>query len=404
MEEFVVVVELASAARLAEGIDGIVTRLLRRSTRLVPDDVPALIVREITEGGFGQAAICLADLDQRWLTPVPPEPGLGLQDIDATIAGRAFQLERPMVFAKADGCFVVWMPLVDGSERFGVLYLECPATSEELLLRLDDLAAVVSALIVAKAKYGDAFVLARRRQEMTLAAELRWSMLPPLTFAGEDVGIACVLEPAYEVAGDAFDYALNDGVLHFAVLDAMGHGLEASRLANLALGAYRAARRRGLDLRGTYHLMDAAVRDQFGDEHFVTAQLATLDARNGVVRWVNAGHPHPLLLRGRRVSSELLSEPALPLGLGGNPSSIAEVALEPTDALLFFTDGIVEAGSPGGERFGTARLLDLTRRALADEQTLAETLRRLARAVRTHRDGPLADDATILCVDWHPRR
>ncbi|MEA2685445.1 MAG: hypothetical protein QOE93_640 [Actinomycetota bacterium] len=79
-----------------------------------------------------------------------------------------------------------------------------------------------------------------------------------------------------------------------------------------------------------------------------------------------------------------------------------EVALEPNDALLFFTDGIVEAGSPGGERFGAERLVDLTRRALADNQTLSETVRRLVRAVRTHREGPLADDATVLCVGWHP--
>jgi serine phosphatase RsbU (regulator of sigma subunit) len=83
---------------------------------------------------------------------------------------------------------------------------------------------------------------------------------------------------------------------------------------------------------------------------------------------------------------------------------VAELNLEPNDALLFFTDGIVEAHSPGGERFGPERLLDLTRRALADRQTLSETVRRLVRAVRAHRDGPLADDATILCVDWHPKK
>ena len=76
--------------------------------------------------------------------------------------------------------------------------------------------------------------------------------------------------------------------------------------------------------------------------------------------------------------------------------------LEPGDALLFFTDGIVEADSPDGEPFGVERLVDLTRRALSDQQTLAETVRRLVRAVRAHRAGPLADDATILCVDWHP--
>lgn len=78
------------------------------------------------------------------------------------------------------------------------------------------------------------------------------------------------------------------------------------------------------------------------------------------------------------------------------------VDLEPGEAVLFLTDGIIEANSPGGEQFGRDRLVDLTRRASADSQTMAETVRRLVRAVRTHREGPLADDATILFVDWHP--
>ena len=285
-----------------------------------------------------------------------------------------------------------------------MLYLRTPAISDDLLRRMEDVAGLVSELIVSKTQYGDALVMARRQQEMTLAAELRWAMLPPTTFSADRVALACVLEPAYEVAGDAFDYAFNNDVLHLAVMDAMGHGLEASRMANLATAAYRTARRRGLALPQSYALIDHALRDQFGDEHFVTGQFATLDTLSGVLRWVNAGHPPPLLLRGGRAAIELRSEPTLPLGLGGETPRPTEVSLEPNDTILFFTDGIVEAGSPGGERFGAERLVDLTRRALADHQTLSETVRRLVRAVRVHREGPLADDATILCVEWHPKK
>ncbi len=237
---------------------------------------------------------------------------------------------------------------------------------------------------------------------MTLAAELRWGMLPPLTFTGEHVGIACVLEPAYEVAGDAFDYAVNGGVLHLGIFDAMGHGLEASRMASLTVAAYRWARRRQLDLPETFRAMDEALSAEFGDEQFVTAQFGTLDPGRGTLLWLNAGHPAPLLLRGGRVSTELRAPPLLPLGLGDVATSVAESSLEPGDRLLFFTDGVVEARSPGGERFGQQRLVDFTRRALADEQTLAETVRRLVRSVQGHRYGSLDDDATILLVEWHP--
>ncbi len=392
-------------AQLGQGIDAAIVRLLRASTRLAPDDLAGLVADEGARAGFSVVTIFMVDLEQILLSPLPPAHGFVSQDIDTTIAGRAFQVERPFVVAGTDGGDSgIWIPLIDGAERLGVLYLRSPATSDDLLRRLEDLAGVVSELIVSKTQYGDALVVARRTQEMTLAAELRWAMLPPTTFSADRVALACVLEPAYEVAGDAFDYAFNDGVLHLAVMDAMGHGLEASRLANLATAAYRTARRRGLELPGTYRLIDRALRDQFGDEHFVTAQLATLDSRTGVLRWVDAGHPRPLLLRGGRSAFELRCEPALPLGLGGPAVPVTEMALEPNDALLFFTDGIVEAGSPGGERFGAERLLDLTRRALADHQTLSETVRRLVRAVRAYREGPLADDATILCVDWRPKK
>ncbi len=399
------VFEAGRADQLARGVDGVIARLLRASTRLAPGDLGRLVAEETAQAGFNDVTIFMVDLEQVFLAPLPPTHGFARQDIDTTIAGRVFQVERPLVVAAGDGGdSAIWVPLIDGAERLGVMYVRSPAASDQLLQRFEELAGLVSELIVSKTQYGDALVMARRHQQMTLAAELRWAMLPPTTFSSETVALACVLEPAYEVAGDAFDYAFNDGILHLAVMDAMGHGLEASRLANLATAAYRAARRRGLELPQTYRLIDAALRDQFADEYFVTAQLATLDTDSGVLRWVNAGHPRPLLLRGGRFASELRCEPALPLGLGGREIPVTEMALEPNDALLFFTDGVVEAGSPGGERFGADRLLDLTRRTLADRQTLSETVRRLVRAVRAHRDGPLADDATILCVDWRPKR
>ena len=64
---------------------------------------------------------------------------------------------------------------------------------------------------------------------MDLAAEMQWSLLPPLSFAAAGMTIAGLLEPAYEVGGDCFDYAFNAGLLDFAVLDSVGHGLRQRR-------------------------------------------------------------------------------------------------------------------------------------------------------------------------------
>ncbi|WP_433221888.1 PP2C family protein-serine/threonine phosphatase [Dactylosporangium sp. CS-047395] len=78
---------------------------------------------------------------------------------------------------------------------------------------------------------------------MQLAAEIIWTQLPPLTFATDRATVAAILEPAYEVGGDAFDYAANGDALHVALFDAVGHGIEASALTALTLSAYRNARR-----------------------------------------------------------------------------------------------------------------------------------------------------------------
>ncbi len=83
---------------------------------------------------------------------------------------------------------------------------------------------------------------------------------------------------------------------------------------------------------------------------------------------------------------------------------MAEHSLQPDDRLLFYTDGVVEARPSGGEPFGVERLVELTRRAMADQHTLAETARRLARSVVEHRQGSLDDAATILLLAWHPQR
>ena len=385
---------------LVRKLRALVHRLQLRGTRLAPDALAAEIADAAVRCGLHEAAVYLVDQEQQILLPLVAG-GAAAVDVDGTVAGRVFQTERPLTVGD-DRSWTIWLPLLDSTDRLGVLKLRSPFVSEDLVVAASSFAGAVGELIVSKTQYGDGLVLARRRREMALPAELRWPVLPPLTFVTDRVGIACVLEPAYDVAGDAFDYAMNGDVLHFAIFDAMGHELEATQMANLALGAYRHGRRRKLDLPSIYREMDAALTARHGIDRFVTAQLAELDTNRGVLRWLSAGHPYPLLLRGGRLVTELQAEPCLPIGLATDPGTPAEVSLEPGDRLLFFTDGMVEARSPGGERFSEARLAELTTRALADHQTLAETARRLVRSVRLHRDGPLQDDATLLFVSWDP--
>jgi len=239
---------------------------------------------------------------------------------------------------------------------------------------------------------------------MVLAAEMQWSLLPPLTFGTSRLVISGLLAPAYEVGGDAFDYAVNGSIAHVAVFDSMGHGLGAAQLAGLAVGAYRNARRAGAPLQEKARLIDEALRNQHGGERFVTAVLGRLDLDSGEFTWLSAGHPAPLLLRDHRILKTLEMEPCQPLGLldlaGGHPPDVQTEALQPGDRLLLFTDGVDEARNRDGSFFGMKRLADFVAKQSASGEPTPEVMRRLQRAVLDHQQGRLQDDATTLFVEW----
>ncbi len=398
--------------------------LLACSQQLHPDHLGTVVACQLAGLEMTDVCVYLVDLDQRLLVPLggeglPERPAL---TINTTLAGRAFRtgtllegLAEPAGDEAADpGSAVLdmaalasaaarrlWIPLLDGADRLGVLAVTVPTVDDLTRRRAYAVAAIVAGLVVSKSAYGDGLLKARRRRPLDLAAELRWAMLPPLTYVGEQVAISGLLEPAYEIAGDSFDYAVNEDSAHFAIVDAMGHGLEASRIANLAVIAYRHSRRHGLELLETFRAMDEAISDQFGEERFATGQLGCLTLSTGRLRWLNAGHPSPMLLRGGTRVMDLESETCLPMGLADTPGRLAEVALEPGDCVLFFTDGVTEARSPDGQVFGRQRLGDLLVRASASDEIPPETMRRLCHDVLDHQHGRLQDDATLLILCWN---
>jgi serine phosphatase RsbU (regulator of sigma subunit) len=218
---------------------------------------------------------------------------------------------------------------------------------------------------------------------------------PPVTVAG-------ILEPAYEVGGDCFDYAINWPVLDLAVMDSMGHGLNSAILAGLALGCYRHDRRHGRPLEAMHEELESTVKSRYGGREFVTGQLAQLNVETGRMRWTNAGHPLPLHIRGGHVLGNLACAPTPPWGIGPNGKHpvVAEVALEPGDCVLFYTDGAIEGKPSAGGGFGLERLVDLVGQTTSDQLSAEDIVRRVGRAVLEHHSHRLDDDATLVIVQW----
>jgi hypothetical protein len=374
-----------------------------------PSDLAPLLDLHARTIGAQDLVLYLVDYGQSLLVPVPAAHVTETEAlrIEGSVAGRAFAFtEMYDVDADEPGMRRLWAPLLDGTERLGVLRVTVPAPTgtigPTLLTVCERYAHLAAQLVVGKSQYGDLFETVRRREPMGVSAELQWKLLPPSLFATSGFVVAGMLEPAYHAGGDTFDYAVNGGTAHLAVLDAMGHGLSVAVTASIALSAYRNGRRRRLDLPGTYTETDEAVGREFRGERYATGVLARLDLESGVLTWINAGHPAPLLLRRGHLVKELDSPASTPLGvqLDRDPPVVGREALEPGDRLLLYTDGLVEARNSEGEFFTPERLAEFLEREAAAGLPAPETLRRMRHAVLDYQKGKLQDDATALLVEW----
>ncbi|MFN2606349.1 MAG: PP2C family protein-serine/threonine phosphatase [Acidimicrobiales bacterium] len=387
----------------------IVSDLLRRASLTPPDLLAADIAAALSEAGGHHLVLYVVDYEQETLRPVALATDLLPDDppdvkIEGTMAGRAFQRQEVLVTEAEDG-WRVWTPVRERAERIGVLELGFDAMDDDILRLAADLGLLVGHLVHTAGRYTDLIELRRRRRPMNLAAEMQWDMLlPPLGFTSPELAIAGLLEPAYLVAGDAFDYSLNGDVLDFAIFDAMGHGVNSALASTLALGAFRFGRRRQLGLTVVAELIDDALVQRFDQEEFVTGHVSQLDVGTGRFRWVNAGHPPPMLMRGHRVVAELGCEPCLPFGLGIDITEVGECVLRPGDRLFFYSDGVVEARPESGEQFGVANLRNALEQYSGAGLLAAEVLRRIARDLRAHRGAELSDDATLVFLQWQPGR
>jgi serine phosphatase RsbU (regulator of sigma subunit) len=371
--------------------------------------IPALLERLGPAIGAVGIRMLVVDLDESRLEDRRIlRAGHGLPDGPISLVdsphGEVYRSGTPQV-VEDDQRTTIVVPVTARQVREGVVevVIERIGVTERDVEHVRSAALLLGYVVNAADRWTDEFHVTRRREEMSLPAEMQWSQLPLAAFSSPDVSIAGALEPAYDVGGDTFDYACDAGRLSAGVFDAMGHGLTAARLSSFGIATYRNARRRGDDIGAQGLTIHRALRPAFDREGYMTGVMVEIDLRHpersSVLR---AGHHPPILQRAGDPSKVLEVEGGLPFGMPFDESvPVGPLTLQAGDRLILFSDGVIEARPEGGDAFGLGSLmreLEVLRDVSPREMT-----RRVTKSVREHRVDDLADDATILAIDILPR-
>jgi serine phosphatase RsbU (regulator of sigma subunit) len=241
-------------------------------------------------------------------------------------------------------------------------------------------------------------------EHVRVAVGLQETLLPPLLPHVDRADIASRYRAAGDaslIGGDFYDvFPSVDGRWVAAIGDVCGVGPEAAAVTGIARYSLRAVGRENPRPAHALAALNDAILSRTVDNRFCTAVTLCIEPAAGSglrVTWSNAGHPPPLVLRdGGRV--EVLDDRLGPL-LGVLPEAEfteATIDLRDGDALVLYTDGVIEARPPGGAFFGEERLAEVV--ASCTGRTADGIARRVELAVLDHLGGLPEDDVAILVL------
>lgn len=194
-------------------------------------------------------------------------------------------------------------------------------------------------------------------QELATARRIQASIIPETPSGLRSLRIATRCQPMTSVAGDFYDFLINDDShLTILVADVSGHGVPAALLASMLKVCFAAQREQANNPAAILAGLNLMLRGSLGGQ-YITAACAAIDTEAGVITYAGAGHPPSLLLQREARKVVELAENGLFIGPFPNASySNGTVPFQAGDRLFLYTDGIIETRGSDGEEFGRERL------------------------------------------------
>jgi sigma-B regulation protein RsbU (phosphoserine phosphatase) len=238
----------------------------------------------------------------------------------------------------------------------------------------------------------------RLNAELEIAREVQRQLYPKGVPDSKRLALTAHYQPARMVSGDYFDFhRLSETQLCFTMGDVAGKGISAALLMATVQSSFRSQMRMASSYGGTADLVTELNQQLFNNtapEKFTTFFYGVFDESSSLLRYTNAGHLPPILLRGGEATMlevDGMVVGAFPFARYGESS----IELRPGDLLLLYTDGISEPQNAYGEMFGEERLIELLRRHATHPD--AAIIQAVMRAIAEWTGSPeLQDDMTIL--------
>jgi sigma-B regulation protein RsbU (phosphoserine phosphatase) len=254
----------------------------------------------------------------------------------------------------------------------------------------------------------------RMKQDLEGAARIQSACLPPGELKLPALKVASLYKPCAELAGDSFNvFQFNASLIGMYVLDVSGHGLPAALLA-VTLGHMLSPvlTPGSIVMRAAVESGDYAVvspaevanilngRFAFGPAtgQYFTLVYGILNSNTGEFRYVAAGHPGPVHLKGGKQAC-CLDRPAMPIGIGDGRYEERQIRLDLGDSLFLYSDGVCDAMNANHEGFGKDRM----KRALESGCSTGprECVLALWRELEQWtKDCPIKDDVTMLAMEF----